>query len=472
MTDWSNDATMQAQKDYRALLARKALRVDSTGITKQQDVLAEHLFEYQKECVSFLLAIGRGGLFLDTGLGKTACELEWSRHASEATNGRALILTPLAVAAQIAREGERWGYDARVIRDKTESRHGIDICNYDRLDKLDLSSYGSVVLDESSILKSFAGKTSRALIEACRSTRFHMSSTATPAPNDHMELGQHSSFCGILAANEMLSRFFINDSSTASQQWRLKGHALIAFWDWMASWSRMASMPSDLGDSDEGFHLPPLRNFHHGIRSLVKAVPGSLFASEHVSATGMHALKRQTSQDRAECAAEIVAAEPDQSWVIWCDTDYEADALGRALADFQDVAEVRGSHSIDRKESTLQTFVEGKTRVLITKPSVCGFGLNWQHCARTIFVGRSFSYEKWYQAVRRLWRFGQHRTVDCHVIVAAGEESIGRVIDRKAEGHAEMKREMSKAMGRAISTNAQSRVAYSATHTGRMPEWL
>jgi superfamily II DNA or RNA helicase len=473
MTPETNAANMPSQEDYRELLDRKAIRVDAVGITRPQADLAEHLFAYQRECVSFLLSIGRGGLFLDTGLGKTACELEWSRHAADATNGRALILTPLAVAAQIAREAQRWGYDARVIRDKSESRDGIDICNYDRLDKLDPGSYGSVVLDESSILKSFAGKTSRALIEVFRSTRFRMSSTATPAPNDHMELGQHSSFCGILAASEMLSRFFINDSSTASQHWRLKGHALIAFWDWMASWSRMASMPSDLGDSDEGFQLPQLRNFHHGIRSLVKAVPGSLFAAEQVSATGMHALKRQTSKDRAECASEIVAAEADQAWVIWCDTDYEADALGRALSDFRAVAEVRGSHSIDRKESTLQAFVEGETRILITKPSVCGFGLNWQHCARTIFVGRSFSYEKWYQAVRRLWRFGQKRPVDCHVIVAAGEEAIGRVIDRKAEGHADMKREMAKAMRRAISTSSEkSRVAYRAGHKGRMPAWL
>ncbi len=461
-----------ADDAYRELLAGKALRTLHRGIAIQPDALAEHLFGYQRECVSFLLAMGSGGLFLDTGLGKTACELEWSRHAAEATNGRALILTPLAVAAQIAREAERWGYDARVVRDSSESRPGIDICNYDRLGKLDPGRYGSVVLDESSILKSFNGATSRALIESFRGTRFRMSSTATPAPNDHRELGQHSSFCGVLAANEMLSRFFINDSSTASQHWRLKGHARIAFWDWMASWCRMASMPSDLGFSDEGFVLPELRTFHHGIRSHLKAVPGSLFASEQVSATGMHVLKRQTSRARAECAAKIVGDDEKQPWVIWCDTDYEADALARALAGFHDVAEVRGSHTIDRKEATLQAFVDGSVRILITKPSVCGFGLNWQHCARTVFVGRSFSYEKWYQAIRRIWRFGQTEQVDCHVIVAAGEESIGRVIARKAQDHTHMKSEMAGAMRRAVGSGAQSRVAYEADCDGSLPSWI
>ncbi len=461
----------QRGDDYRALLERKALRASAAGMPICSEELAGHLFPFQRECVEFLLHSGRGGLFLDTGLGKTACELEWCRHAAEETNGRALILTPLAVAGQIATEAERWGYDGRVIRTHAESRPGIDICNYDRLDKLEPASYGAVVLDESSILKSFNGKTSRALIEAFSRTRFRMSSTATPAPNDHMELGQHAAFCGILAANEMLSRFFINDTSTASQNWRLKGHAVVPFWDWMASWCRMASMPSDLGDSDEGFQLPELRTFHHGVRSSLKPVPGSLFASEQVSATGMHALKRQTSQARAECAAQIVADEPEQPWVVWCDTDYEADALSRALSEFPGVSEVRGSHSIDRKEETLQSFLDGSTRILITKPSVCGFGLNWQHCARTIFVGRSFSYEKWYQAVRRLWRFGQRQPVDCHVIVAAGEESIGRVIARKADGHADMKIQMAASMRRATSTY-ESRVAYDANHAARAPSWM
>jgi superfamily II DNA or RNA helicase len=423
-------------------------------------------------CVEFLLRIGSGGLFLDTGLGKTACELEWCRHAAGATNGRALILTPLAVAQQIVREGERWGYDCRVVRDAAESRDGIDVCNYDRLGKLDTRAYGAVALDESSILKNFTGKTSRALIETFSHTRFKLSATATPAPNDHMELGQHSDFCGVMASNEMLSRFFINDASTASQHWRLKGHAVSAFWDWMASWCRMATLPSDLGDSDEGFVLPALHTYHHGVESNVAAAPGSLFASAQVSATEMHRVKRQTAEARAECAASIVSDRLEDPWVIWCDTDYEADAIKRALSSFEGVAEVRGSHTIDRKEEVLCAFLDGSVRLLVTKPSVCGFGLNWQHCAHTIFVGRSFSYEKWYQAIRRLWRFGQMRPVECHVIVAAGEETIGRVIARKANDHESMKRQMAAAMRRAMETTAGVRLPYQAEHGGSLPSWL
>jgi hypothetical protein len=270
----------------------------------------------------------------------------------------------------------------------------------------------------------------------------------------------------------MLSRFFINDSSTASRHWRLKGHAVAAFWDWMVSWCRMASLPSDLGDSDEGFVLPSLHTHHHGIKSSIAAAPGSLFASVQVSATDMHHVKRQTAQARAECAAEIIAAHPTEPWVIWCDTDYEANAIVKALAGVEGVAEVRGSYPIERKEETLCGFLDGHVRVMVSKPSVCGFGLNWQHCAHAIFVGRSFSYEKWYQAIRRLWRFGQKRAVECHVIVAAGEETIGRVIDRKAEGHESMKQQMTAAMRRAIETTAGVRLPYQAEHEGRMPAWL
>jgi superfamily II DNA or RNA helicase len=453
------------------LLSRKAIRANHRGLDSPPH-LASHLFPFQAACVDFLLQIGSGGLFLDTGLGKTACELEWCRHAAGATNGRALILTPLAVAQQIAREGERWGYNCRVIREASESSNGIDICNYDRLAKIDPSSYGAVALDESSILKNFTGKTSRALIQAFSRTRFRLSATATPAPNDHMELGQHSDFCGVMASNEMLSRFFINDASTASQHWRLKGHAVEAFWDWMASWCRMATLPSDLGYSDEGFVLPALNTFHHGIESKLAPPRGSLFASSHVSATDMHHIKRQTAQARAECAAEIVDSAARDPWVIWCDTDYEANAITRALAVVDRVAEVRGSHSIDRKEEALAAFLDGDIRVVVTKPSVCGFGLNWQHCAHTIFVGRSFSYEKWYQAIRRLWRFGQKRPVECHVIIAAGEETIGRVIDRKAGEHKSMKDQMAVAMRRAMETTAGVRLPYRAEHEGRLPAWI
>lgn len=455
--------------DYLAFLQGKRPRAIERGIIV--DDLAAHLYPFQAECVRFLLRVGSGGLFLDTGLGKTLCELEWATHASASTNGRALIITPLAVAHQFAAEGERFGYDARVIRDGSEATDGINIINYDRLERIKPDDFGAVSLDESSILKSFTGKTTRALIDAFAGHRFRLSATATPAPNDHMELGQHAEFCGIMSSAEMLSRFFINDTSTASQNWRLKRHGVGAFWDWMASWCRMAQMPSDLNDSDDGFVLPPMQVHRHRVAAKVQANDGELFASDVVSATNMHEIKRQTVGERARVAAEL-AQSNNEPWVLWVDTDYEADAVKAVLKGVAGVTEVRGSMTIEAKERALDAFADGTMRVLITKPSICGFGLNWQHCAHTAFVGRSFSYESWYQAVRRFWRFGQKRAVQVHIIVAAGEDSIGTVIDRKAGDHASMKAAMREAMRRNAGRTSQVKVPYQPTYEGRLPTWL
>jgi len=456
---------------YGAFLDSKAIRADRRGV--EPPALARHLFSFQADCVRFLLRAGSGGLFLDTGLGKTACELEWCRYAAEATNGSALILTPLAVARQIEREGLRWDYDVRVITEQDQARDGINICNYDRLHKLDPAAFGAVALDEASIIKSFTGKISRALIESFSNHRFRLSATATPAPNDHMELGQHAAFCGVMTGQEMLSRFFINDTSQASQVWRLKRHGVNSFWDWMASWCRMAEMPSDLGDSDEGFRLPALDV--HRIRcapSLHVSKLGGLFGELALSATDMHTVKRETADERAKVAAALVDAEPAEPWVLWCDTNYEADAIMAALKPFDSVAEVRGSHTTEQKESAIAAFSDGSVRILVTKPSVCGFGLNWQHCARTIFVGRTFSYESWYQAIRRLWRFGQKQAVQCYVLVAEGEDSIGRVIDRKADDHGSMKLAMRDSMRRSIGRESTVRVAYDPQCKGDLPIWM
>jgi hypothetical protein len=398
--------------------------------------------------------------------------LEWCRHAAEATNGRALILTPLAVAHQIEKEAHRFGYDASVIRDQSQLKSQISICNYDRLDRISPEKFGAVALDESSILKSFAGKTSIALIEAFKDHRFKLSATATPAPNDHMELGQHSSFCGIMASNEMLSRFFINDTSTASQQWRLKRHGVVPFWDWMASWSRCAQLPSDLGFQDDGFILPPLKTHRHTAHETAPILTDGLFGGDIVSATNMHDVKRQTAEARAETAAALVTSLADEPWVVWVDTDYEADAVMASLDTVPLVVEVRGSMSADDKEAALDAFADGSARVLVTKPSICGFGLNWQHCANTVFVGRTFSYESWYQAVRRFWRFGQQREVNSHVIVAAGEDAIGRVIDRKAGDHVSMKSAMRAAMQRDNQAASRVKIRYEPNKQGGLPSWL
>lgn len=451
--------------EYQRFLASKRPAVHAVGLASTP-VLHPALFPHQRDCVAFGLRQGRWGLFLDTGLGKTLCELEWSKHAADATNGRALILAPLAVAAQIVREGRAFGYDVRQIRDADGAAYGINVCNYDRLDLIDPDAFGAVALDESSILKSFTGKTTQSLIAAFSRHRFRMCATATPAPNDHMEIGTHAEFLSIMNSNEMLSRFFINDTMEASQKWRIKRHAEAAFWEWMASWSRMAESPADFGYDGSAYVLPPLNVVKHKAAGDIRAPAGALFATE-ISATTMHDVKRQTATARANACASLVPA--DDACVIWCDTDYEADALRAAIPD---AVEVRGSHTPERKEATLEAFATGAARVLITKPSVAGFGMNWQHCATMIFAGRSFSYEAWYQAVRRCWRFGQKRPVTCHLIVAEGEDQIGRVIERKAAGHTAMKRAMGEAMRRAVEKSSSVRVPYSATHSTELPTWL
>ena len=452
--------------EYAAFLAGKAPRPRAVGI--EPGPIPSHLFDYQAECVRFALRQGRAAMFLDTGLGKTRIQLEWCRHAAEASNGRALLLTPLAVARQIEREGLSLGYDVRVIRHQEEARDGINVCNYDRLSALDTVQFGAVSLDESSILKNFTGATTRALIASFEGHRFKLASTATPAPNDHMELGTHAEFLGLMRSVEMLSRWFINDTATASQQWRIKGHAQDSFWDWVASWARCAETPADLGYDASRFVLPPLNIHRHKAAGDTRAAAGMLFASD-LSATNMHAIKRETAESRAEAVGALVAAEPGEPWVIWCDNDAEADALVMAVPG---AVEVRGSHTPERKEAALTAFAMGEARYIITKPSVAGMGLNWQHAARVAFVGRSFSYEAWYQAVRRCWRFGQTRPVDVHLIVAEGEDQIGRVIDRKAGDHATMKRAMAAAMARNRNTQAQTRIPYQPTHIGRLPQWM
>jgi hypothetical protein len=456
------------KNDYMTFLESKALRAKSRGLASVP-ALAGHLFPFQRHCVEHHLRTGVAGCFLDTGLGKTEVQLEFCQKAIEATNSKALIWTPLAVAGQTKRRADRWGYEARVIREQREAGPGINICNYDRHDKIDPRAFDVVSCDEASILKSFTGKTTRALIEAHKGARFKLVATATPAPNDHMELGNYAEFLEIMAANEMLSRFFINDTSTASHEWRLKGHAVTPFWDWMASWSRMGEKPSDLGDSDEGFILPPFELIRHRSRdSNIDRDLADMFGLPTMSATSLHDVKRQTIEARAEAVASVICPASNEPWIIWVDTNYEADAISAALPN---AIEIRGSMSIDEKEDRIAAFETGNYQ-LIAKPSQCGFGLDWSHCARMIFVGRSYSYETWYQAVRRCWRFGQKRKVVVHLIVAEGEDTIGRVIDRKEGDHGTMKQAMRAAMKRATSASTAVKIPYLPTRTMKLAPWI
>jgi hypothetical protein len=457
--------------DYYAFLRAKQRRVHEKGLPDAAiPRLNDAMFPHQRDVTEFLLRVGNGAAFLDTGMGKTFVEAEWGRVIAEYCNAPVLMLAPPAVGPQHQREAERFGLPVRHVKDQSQVNGvGVWVTNYERLHRFNPQTFAALILDESSIVKSFTGKISRALIELGQSMRYTLAATATPAPNDHMELGQHSAFVGAMASNEMLARWFTADQSQMGK-YRLKRYGISDFWAWVASWARMASQPSDLGHSNEGFDLPPLQTDLHYVNVDITqaAADGELFRAVDTSATSIHKEKRLTARSRAERIAELVAAEPDEYWVIWCDTDYEADALQAVIPD---ATEVRGSMTLDTKEARLDAFVRGDERVLITKPSIAGYGLNLQHCARCAFVGLSFSYESYYQAVRRFWRFGQQRQVQVHIALAETEAVIWHAIQRKASDHEQMKAAMNAAM-REATQEYGVKLAYQPTQPVRLPHWM
>lgn len=460
--------------DYRGLIAAKRIAFVPRGMATIPS-LNPALKDHQRHSVEFALKAGCAALFLDTGLGKTLCALEWGRVVVEHTGRPVLMLAPLAVAAQHEREAVKFGIDAKAVREPDEiTTPRVYITNYDRLSKFNADDFAGVILDESSILKSFHGATTKALIATFKQTPFRLCCTATPAPNDHAELGQHSEFLGVMSQSQMLTRWFIHDSADTGN-WRMKGHAVQDFWNWVSGWARCVSKPSDLGFDDTGYDLPTLdlkRHIVEADRSLdagaEKDGQARLFRMPDTSATSIHREKRMTTDARADVIADLVAAEPGEPWVIWCDTDYEADALADRIPG---AIEVRGSMSPEVKEANLTMFSTGQVRVIITKPSIAGFGLNWQHSARMAFVGLSFSYESFYQAIRRCWRFGQSRPVNVHVACADTEESIWTIVSRKAGDHDAMKLEMTAAMARAARI-VPEQAPYQPAKPLAFPKWL
>jgi hypothetical protein len=456
---------------YEALLARKVLEAPPAGM---EDVPELHpdLKPHQRHVTEFALRAGRSAEFMDTGLGKSFSALEWGRVVAERTGRPVLMLSPLAVAPQHRREAERWGIPARVVRSADELAPGVNLANYEKLPHFRPEDLGGVVLDESSILKTFTGVYSRRLVAFGAGIPFRLACTATPAPNDHTELGQHSAFLGVMPSAEMLSRFFVTDQAEMGR-YRLKGHAVAPFWSWVASWARCVSRPSDLGFPDDGYDLPPLDLRWHTVRADILRDRGdTLFRLPGASATDIHREKRITAEDRARVVAELVHAEPGEPWCVWVDTDYEADAVMALLAGAPGgVAEVRGSMPEARKEAGLLGFADGTHRVIVTKPSIAGFGLNWQHCARTAFAGVNFSYEAFYQALRRFWRFGQLRPVRAHAVLADTEQHVRAALSRKQDGHDAMRREMAAAMRRSAERRS-TRLDYNPTAPMRLPSWI
>jgi hypothetical protein len=403
---------------YQAFLESKRFSVAPSGMAV--DEIHPVLFPFQRDITRWALRMGKACIFADCGLGKSLMQLEWARHV-----GNVLILAPLAVAPQLAREGEKIGLAARVCRSRDDVRPGVNITNYEMLHHFDPDDFDGVVLDESSILKAYDGKTRTEIITAFRNVPYRLACTATPAPNDHMELGNHAEFLGVMTRTEMLSTFFVHDGGE-TQKWRIKGHAEGKFWEWVASWAVVLRRPSDLGYEDKGFVLPPLTIREEIIQS-GKPVEGALFPMEAQSLQERRQARRCSLDARVARCAELVNA-TDRPFLVWCDLNDESAALTKAIPG---AVEVRGADSPEHKTDSLLGFAEGHIRVLVSKPSIAGFGMNFQVCADMVFAGLSDSYESFYQATRRAWRFGQKNPVNVHVIIGSQETSVLSNIKRK-----------------------------------------
>ena len=411
---------------YAAFEERKLSVVAPSGLRAVEGLPAS-LFPHQAALTGWALRRGRAAIFADTGLGKSRMELAWADQVRQHTGLPVLILAPLAVAAQTAAEGRQIGIEVAVCRDGADvNDRGINITNYDRLHRFDPAIFGGVVLDESSIIKHHDAKTFTRLAEAFRGTPFKLPATATPAPNDWTELGTHAEFLGICTRAEMLAEFFTHDGGDTSV-WRLKGHARQQFWRWVVSWGALIRKPSDLGYDDGAYALPPLHVHEHQV-GVEMPLNGMLFAAEAQTLSERREARRLSLADCVRECAAMVNAEATEPWVVWCDLNDESSALTAAIPG---AVEIRGSDDVDTKEARLQAFAAGEARVLVSKPSICGWGLNWQHSARMAFVGVTDSYEAYYQAVRRQWRFGQKRDVHAHIFTSKAEGAVVANLKRK-----------------------------------------
>lgn len=457
--------------NYDDFLRAKHVRHNKSGFRVELDQLNQQAHDWQRLIVQWSLGTGRALLSEDCGLGKTLQQLMWAEHVVKQTSGSVLLLCPLAVQRQTAREAGKFSIRERVTvcESQDDVQPGINVTNYEKLHLFDVKKFTGVVLDEGQILKSYNGKTKRALCDGFKQTPYKLSCSATPAPNDRMEIGNQSEFLSVLPSSEMLQRWFINAGDKVGA-YRLRQHGRGDFWRWMASWAVCISSPADLGFDATGYDLPPLVMHEHVVEN--EPEDGFLFnVGKPISATLVHNEKRATLHERAEVVAGLVNGN-NEAWAVWCDTDYEADALSSKI---RDAVEVRGSMPIRKKEDLLESFTDGRSRVIITKPEIGGLGLNWQHAHNTTWFA-GYSFEKFYQAIRRLLRFGQTKPVNCHVVRSENEGSIVGIIREKERTHNETQCEVAAHMAEAmkdelgISRNAlRSSVG---SHVAFVPSWL
>jgi len=429
---------MNTFADYNEFLESKTTLNNQYGIDIDIAAINTKLFPFQKDIVQWALKLGKSAIFAACGLGKTPMQLEWAYQVHKKTGEDIIILAPLAVTNQTKLEGGKFDIDVNICRSQFDVKPGINITNYEMLDNFQIDKFIGVILDESSILKNLLGKFRTSLIDRFSDTPFKLCCTATPSPNDYTELGNHAEFLNQCRYNEMLAQYFINDSARTNT-WRLKNHAIRPFWEWVASWAACLNKPSDLGYDDIGFELPALNWLESIVQVDISGFhQGTLFANTNISSTNLFKNLRETIQPRAKRIAEIIDGSQDY-WLVWVNTNYEADVLKKALPQ---AIELRGSESVAEKERKLIGFTNGDFKIFITKPSIAGFGMNWQHCHNMAFVGINYSFEQSYQAIRRCWRYQQQQPVNVHVILAETEIGILNSVKKKAEAHQEMEKQM------------------------------
>nr|DAI40659.1 MAG TPA: Helicase of the snf2 rad54 family [Caudoviricetes sp.] len=417
---------------YDDFINSKSKTFENMGIDVDRNSLNPNMFEFQKDIVRWALKKGRAAIFAECGLGKTLMQLSWADEIHKHTGGKILILAPLAVAPQTKEEGEKFGISVNICESQDDVVDGINITNYEKIDKFTGNSFQAVVLDESSILKSFTSSTRNKLIDNFSKVPFRLACTATPAPNDHMELGNHSEFLGVMTRAEMLSMYFVHDGGNTAK-WRLKGHAEDVFWNWMASWAVFIDNPKNLDYEVNGYDLPKLN-----INEII--VDGDEVTSETLTLTQRRQARKDSMELRCKAAADLVNSS-DEQWLVWCDLNDES-AMLKNLID--NAVEIKGSDKATHKTGSMLNFSDGLIKCLVTKPSIAGFGMNWQQCHNMIFVGLSDSYEKYYQAVRRCYRFGQKNEVNVYIIISAKEGAVKANIERKQEDAKKMQDAMIK----------------------------
>lgn len=457
---------MQDKRDinqYYKFLEHKKQEIKDSGFRVDEKDMNPILFPFQRYCVSNALRKGRYALFEDCGLGKTIQQLEWATHIVNHTDKPVLIIAPLAVVGQTINEGEKFGYEITELEGRPTK--GIYVTNYDNIRNVVAKDYSGVVLDESSILKNFDGETKKMIIDLFSDTPYKLACTATPSPNDVMELCNHAEFLNVMSRSEMLAMYFIHDGGNTSS-WRLKGHCEQMFWDFVSEWAVMLCKPSDIGFSDDGYVLPAMNLIETHIET-EKRDNGKLFNDTSVNATDYNKELRATIDERLNKVAEIVNAS-NENWIIWIKQDDEGDMLRKLIPD---AVEVRGSESPSAKREKLIGFAKDKYRVLITKLKIAQFGLNYQNCHNQIYASLDFSFESTYQGIRRSWRFGQEHEVNVYLICTDTMANVRETIVKKQCQFENMQKSMTAATNRNIGTKKKVKSIKAGT-VMRLPSFI